>query len=43
MAKKKWPRGLTIREAQEFLDIYGSSAKPLYREPKREPPPDAPP
>ena len=40
MAKKEVAEGFDNKEAQEFLDIYGSSARPLYREPKREPPPD---
>ena len=43
MAKKEVAEGFDNKEAQEFLDIYGSSARPLYREPKREPPPNVPP
>lgn len=43
MAKKEVAEGFDNKEAQEFLDIYGSSARPPYREPKREPPPDVPP
>ena len=43
MAKKEVAEGFDNKEAQEFLDIYGSRARPLYREPKREPPPAVPP